>query len=146
MVRRPPRSTRTDTRFPSTTLCRSLEFVVDETQFAPAARPRASEQLLAARLGQIDRVPGNAGRAGHAAVLGIAGNEVERAGSIGTDADFLLQEVELVAVVRTAEAAEQDIARLVVELVAEADARLPSPHERLALRSDRKSTRLNSSH
>src|SRR3546814_21059605 len=92
-------------------------------------------QLLATRLGQVDRIPRNTGRPGHAAVLGIAGNEVERAGGVGTDADFLLQKVELVAVVRTAEAAEQDIARLVVELVAEADARLPSPHERLALRS-----------
>src|SRR3546814_8435830 len=111
MIRRPPRSTRTDTLFPYTTLFRS---------------PRASEQLLAARLGQIDRVPGNAGRAGHAAVLGLAGNEVDRVGSIGTDADFLLQEVELGAVVRTAEAATQDIARLIVELVAEADARLRS--------------------
>src|SRR3546814_4862362 len=52
---------------------------------------------------QTCALPIYTGRPGHAAVLGIAGNEVERAGGVGTDADFLLQKVELVAVVRTAE-------------------------------------------
>src|SRR3546814_7007112 len=38
MIRRPPRSTRTDTLFPYTTLFRSLGFAIDERDFRIAAR------------------------------------------------------------------------------------------------------------
>src|SRR3546814_5494370 len=46
MIRRPPRSTRTDTLFPYTTLFRSLELAGDPDAFA-----RAAEELTAVGLG-----------------------------------------------------------------------------------------------
>src|SRR3546814_1098989 len=54
MIRRPPRSTRTDTLFPSTTLCRSLD-----AKAAALARPAA------APLSQATGAAGPATHAGH---------------------------------------------------------------------------------
>src|SRR3546814_19525578 len=45
MIRRPPRSTRTDTLFPYTTLCRSaLAATADERQWSPACRHRHAQR------------------------------------------------------------------------------------------------------
>src|SRR3546814_2797479 len=43
MIRRPPRSTRTDTLFPDTTLCRSLHHVLSLHLFGP---PRSGQRQL----------------------------------------------------------------------------------------------------
>src|SRR3546814_4809047 len=89
---------------------------------------------LAPFRGQIDRVPRHAGRPRIAGVVGVAGDEIEGAGCEGTDADLLLQKIELIAVIGPTVTPEDRKAPLVVELIGKADAR------------DRKSTRLNSSH
>src|SRR3546814_6869387 len=92
------------------------------------------------------------------------GDEIEGAGCEGTDADLLLQKIELIAVIGPTVTPEDRKAPLVVELIGKADARLPRTLERLPLGPrrdiivdvvigvdqvriiDRKSTRLNSSH
>src|SRR3546814_14549748 len=53
MIRRPPRSTRTDTLFPYTTLFRSLEVDVDVRRLLALARDEPLEQELV--LDRIDR-------------------------------------------------------------------------------------------
>src|SRR3546814_12597471 len=70
MIRRPPRSTRTDTLVPYTTLFRSFEGVVDDQGHAV----EAAELVAADRVGDggnparvqvrrlVDRQPGDAGR------------------------------------------------------------------------------------
>src|SRR3546814_6722591 len=66
MIRRPPRSTRTDTLFPYTTLFRSLDGV--RHLLAAALRDRLGAGLLAERLeGRADHVVGirGADRLGH---------------------------------------------------------------------------------
>src|SRR3546814_12395827 len=54
MIRRPPRSTRTDTLFPYTTLFRSDKGIGDTVQI----RPDTDVYLLAALLHEIDRLGG----------------------------------------------------------------------------------------
>src|SRR3546814_7361987 len=44
MIRRPPRSTRTDTLFPYTTLFRSIHAQIEEEIFYPAARQVATKE------------------------------------------------------------------------------------------------------
>src|SRR3546814_13959198 len=46
MIRRPPRSTRTDTLFPYTTLFRSLELVADHADVVVGVRPRRMPRQL----------------------------------------------------------------------------------------------------
>src|SRR3546814_7544048 len=99
-------------------------------QLARAARTRAGQQLLAAFLGQVDRIPGNASCARRAGIGGIAGDEVEIPRREGARADLLLEEIELVAVVRAAVAAEHREPAGVVEFVGEAQPRLPRALER----------------
>src|SRR3546814_14771386 len=45
MIRRPPQTTRTDTRFPYTTLCRSHGRLDRRPAFAPGYAPRAGTRL-----------------------------------------------------------------------------------------------------
>src|SRR3990167_3596777 len=116
---------------------RDLQVITDKAQLAPTARPRPGEQLCTALFGQVDRVPRHTGRPRGTAIVRVAGVEVECPGCVGSGADFLLQEVELVAVIGTAEPAEHHIARVFVEFVAEAYARLPSAREGLALAARR---------
>src|SRR3546814_4896618 len=53
MIRRPPRSTRTDTLFPYTTLCRSVDDRVD----VAAVPGRVGQDLYVARHGELGREP-----------------------------------------------------------------------------------------
>src|SRR3546814_4954050 len=61
------------------------------------------------------------------------GDEIEGAGCEGTDADLLLQKIELIAVIGPTVTPEDRKAPLVVELIGKADARLPRTLERLPL-------------
>src|SRR3546814_14719654 len=117
MIRRPPRSTRTDTLFPYTTLFRSLGGFLELGLVRPDHRQR----------GRLD------------AGGGVAGVEfrTERRGNLrGRRADLAGPALEIVERLRTR--ALDDVADA---LAVVAD----TLHQRLA-RLDRKSTRLNSSH
>src|SRR5690606_24976673 len=83
----------------------NLELVVDEAQFAPTARSRLNKKLCAAFGGEIDGIPREARRPGVARIVGITRDEVEGSRRERSDADFLLEEIELVAIVRAAVAA-----------------------------------------
>src|SRR3546814_5814052 len=117
MIRRPPRSTRTDTLFPYTTLFRSLQ--------ADAA---GANQPQNGRLADVD-VPAehrDAGEGRHDLRHDAVGHNL-RTGSAGGPDRFDLALIDL-------------LDRLVEQLGAEADRAQPDRDE------DRKSTRLNSSH
>src|SRR3546814_297127 len=71
MIRRPPRSTRTDTLFPYTTLFRSADIIDSEVAEYEIVRARAQfEQFVA---GGIARLPVGGARAGEMRAHGIAG-------------------------------------------------------------------------
>src|SRR3546814_4378757 len=128
MIRRPPRSTRTDTLFPYTTLFRSLGQRVAVVGGHPASIGRLHGEDLVERhrchLEQLLLLVADRGIA--ADRLDHATDEPGNAGPDGLCA-------------REAHVLESGVEAL-VGLVA-----LEHPH-RLALRPDRKSTRLNSSH
>src|SRR3546814_9015579 len=84
-------------------------------------------------MGQIDRVPRHAGRPRIAGVVGVAGDEIEGAGCGGTDAELLLQKIELIAVIGPTVTPEDSTAPLVVERIGKADKRLPRTLERLSI-------------
>src|SRR3546814_13907280 len=76
MIRRPPRSTRTDTRFPSTTLFRSQSLqVVDrlaqQYQQGEVESRFIIAQTITLRSGDVDRVAGLAGRLGELVSAGL---------------------------------------------------------------------------
>src|SRR3546814_5285272 len=56
MIRRPPRSTRTDTLFPYTTLFRSLQAIADSLEEAIATETRVETQVKT-RVGPGQRTP-----------------------------------------------------------------------------------------
>src|SRR3546814_12041951 len=53
MIRRPPRSTRTDTLFPYTTLFRSGELALENFQLQQAQLPAGDDQEVAATAGRV---------------------------------------------------------------------------------------------
>src|SRR3546814_1628937 len=94
MIRRPPRSTRTDTLFPYTTLFRSLRHVADAILVAEQGRHLAVEDLPGELAGLVED---------DAAVLGIGivadvGAFVDEAPPAGVDHDAELVGVLLEAV------------------------------------------------
>src|SRR3546814_11432982 len=118
MIRRQPRTTRTDTRFPYTTLFRSAEEVALVRQIlAPAARLALVDQ--AGREVGVDR---------H--LLARHGIQAEAGGDVGDAPGALGDDHE----VHDHQDAEDD----------DADDEVAAHHE--AAEGDRKSTRLNSSH
>src|SRR5687768_8746761 len=110
-----------------------FQVVVDEAQLASGAGRRVRNQLGASFGREVDRIPGNAGYARRARLRAAGVEEVERPIGRETLREFLLDEVELVAVVRPAISTEQHPPALAVNVVAEADARLDCAFERLAL-------------
>src|SRR3546814_6094250 len=120
MIRRPPRSTRTDTLFPYTTLFRS----------APHAQQGAAHQRVLRPVGAV-QVPGIAGAARTAArlVVGQVRAGARIVGLLGFPGDQAVLDVDLPAARAGAVHAVGGAHDLVV---------LPA--------RDRKSTRLNSSH
>src|SRR3546814_11242351 len=100
-------------------------------QLARAARTRAGQQLLAAFLGQVDRIPGNASCARRAGIGGIAGDEVEIPRREGARAELLLEEIELVAVVLAAGSADHHEPACVAAVGGDAQPRPPRALEPL---------------
>src|SRR3546814_3892914 len=142
MIRRPPRSTRTDTRFPYTTLFRSLaaalEEAVGDQRILANARHGAAGAAHADRPILDDRmIVAGAGRATH------EGDVAAQPEELGAQAG-----AEALARVKAG------VARVVGDLVADAGeqrrALLRADQQRSAALDvgdlDRKSTRLNSSH
>src|SRR5690606_27355770 len=112
--------------------------VLDEAKFTARPLHQTGNQGIAPRLRQIDGIPRNAGcarRAGVERVPGIV--EVERPVGVETLRQFLLDEIELRAVVRAAIAAEDDEPALLIDFIAETYARLPRALERLSLATGR---------
>ncbi len=93
---------------------------------APAGSPAISGG--APLLRQIGRIPCDAGRARRADIVGVAG-VVEVEGAAGEQAlrQFLLDKVELVAVIGPAIATKDRETLFVVERIGETEARLPAP-------------------
>eukprot|EP01136_Pigoraptor_vietnamica_P016669 Opistho-1_new@60865 len=113
---------------------RHFQVVLDEAQLAPRTRRQTRDQRRASGRRLIIGAVGDAGHARRADVHRIArDDEVERAVRRLALRQFLLDEVELRAVVRTAKPAEDRETAGFVELVVEADARLPGTGERLTL-------------
>src|SRR3546814_16589816 len=109
MIRRPPRSTRTDTLFPYTTLFRSLRHVADAILVAEQGRHLAVEDLPGELAGLVED---------DAAVLGIGivpdvGAFVDEAPPAGVDHDAELVGLLLDAV---ADAEIAELGRVVVPL------------------------------
>src|SRR3546814_8101744 len=123
MLRRPPRSTRTYTLFPDTTLSRSLLHVVD-----PAPQHAAGP----ARRRLLDGVE-------HVAPCGV---EVDREGQpAAVVVKFALEQVAHRAGFGLGEGTPVAIAVLAVAVAAPV-----ALHHAVGIEQDRKSTRLNSSH
>src|SRR3546814_11842990 len=89
MIRRPPRSTRTDTLFPYTTLFRPIDLVDDDDRLEPER-----ERLAGDELGLRHRALGGVDEQDHAidhrqaafhlaAEIGVAGGEIGRASCRG---------------------------------------------------------------
>src|SRR3546814_8272904 len=74
MKRRPPRSTRTDTLFPYTTLFRSAGEDVGDDQIIPRA---AQDQRVGGAVSDRQREPADAEPQGHAVRLGILRRHVD---------------------------------------------------------------------
>src|SRR3546814_12153448 len=76
MIRRPPRSTRTDTLFPYTTLFRSLSWVLDHGD--ALATPREAPEFIASKLavcGSRPAVPIEAAGEGEDRAVGLSADQ-----------------------------------------------------------------------
>src|SRR3546814_2113573 len=102
MIRRPPRSTRTDTLFPYPTLFRSPDtgrawLPACSAPYARSRRPKGVEpdgsRLSAAAEEDVDRRP--ASHLGAAAGIGLEGTAVGRAVGVADGEAGALQEVEI---------------------------------------------------
>src|SRR3546814_9545433 len=120
MIRRPPRSTRTDTLFPSTTLFRSL-----------AARPGLSDHQQAVVRSVVDRRLG----------LVVDGDQIERLQTLATVRDAFAA-----AGLRVVGVATSDNASKTLQDATGITSGSLHVLGRLLAKGDRKSTRLNSSH
>src|SRR3546814_6141190 len=144
MIRRPTRSTRTDTLFPYTTLCRSLRYI-GRVKAGQVERNRKSIELSGVRIFQIFRVGQGHEAAEREPIVAGRGVEIEALdadpGDVGDIGDG-------VAVDRLG-----DVALGIVEIVAihverDQPAQRPVPPTVFGadfVVGDRKSTRLNSS-
>src|SRR3546814_1658858 len=133
MIRRPPRSTRSDTLFPSTTLFRS-ELRNPRAPIINALhslRPWLAAEPQTASLGQMmERQVGNLTR--------LVDDLLEVSRVTRGELDLHCERIELAAIIRTAVESSQP---LIDSLGHRLDTKLPPPPL-----PDRKSTRLNSSH
>src|SRR3546814_3951757 len=128
MIRRPPRSTRTDTLFPYTTLFRSPEHPLLQTLIAGGYHAFAEEELM-------QREAAGFPPFAHLALLRAEAKHVD------TPMQFLRAAKELLLPYAATGSKDQATAGL------ELHGPLPAPMPRRAgMHRDRKSTRLNSSH